>query len=248
MENLEFRELARKYNHTYANIKQKANGKVIPVYFDRVGQTDDGTYYANVYTPAEKYVPNFSTQQAKISFNSFSYKLSDFTILDVPETQVFDALGRTLYYTRNPARQWQKGICSANCNLIDPILSILEALPRSTEYEVKDYSRTNFSLDTLYNLFNPNVAETFTQALSDIEKHDIFSRTIDGKYYVSRFPSKTYEYMLFRFNIPLAYYNPKIDTFMLINKIYIQEMSDFLRHNKLTSKLEVDDEQRNKSK
>lgn len=239
MENLNYRELARKYQNTWGSILIKDTKEIIPVYFSKMRQQNDESYRADLTYFKLKGLSYSERLLGSNEASSMSLNFNDFDILPTPDAQVFDSNRMSVVFNRNPARQWQKGLNSSNTFLDIPTANILHRLPESPDYRSRSMCEFRWDTSSFINLFDSFTAGSFTKAIEDIINYKLFSRCVDSKYFVSIFPSLEVPYVLFRLDVPVAYYSEKRDTFILLNQVYTQELQDFIRVNNLNSKIEV---------
>jgi hypothetical protein len=238
MDEVNAREISKKYTHTVAAILDKDKNVVRVVWFDNFTKNSNEEWVA-FFDVLDK-VAEDNTLLGVRKNHKYSLPLHRFTILPMPDKQVFDWNGVTLIYERMPKRQWQKGVCSGNTRISCPYFeSLLELLPRTNYFQRTDNPRIRYDLPTLQFLFETNHADSVQSAVADIEKYGLISRTLSNTYYLSLFPSETKPYVLFRFDIPVAWYNNKSDTFTVVNKVYHQEVMDFCNRSNLKSRIEV---------
>lgn len=229
------KETSKKYNHTFCNVFLKDQEKILPVYFERFNIGEGSQPSSAIMTFA-----TFTNEHNKIlgvSHNQqWQLNLNEFKILNAPYRKVFDCNGMTRVYTRNPQRQWQRGVTGGNSSFASPLNSIYQMLRSSKKYHVTD-DRFRTNIGTLNGLLTDCFAGSLTAALFEIDKYKLLSRSINDKYFISLFPCNEKQYVLFRFHIPIAYYNRDKDRFTLINELYMQELQDFCRRNNIYSQI-----------
>jgi len=224
---LMYEEINRKYSNSHALIYLKNTKEYRVVKFNHIYRSDKGDWYAVVL---EVDGDDFSIKERKtlaFPIDEKQYKLSDITIIPPPNKQCFDWLGRTIVFSKFPNRQWHKGLTQNNSSFNDRVLEIVQSVRPPKEYKYRTSPNFRLSLESIFCMFRPNFAGSFTQALADIESHKLLSRTINSEYYVSSFPSLEKPFLLFRYEFPLAYYNPETRLFTLTQELYRQEVLDF---------------------
>lgn len=227
------RELSRKFNHTVSMIEDRDLDLIYPVFFDGFSTNEDGIHYCVVLHHKEHLNPNSPLV-------SSTKLLHRFDMLPMPDKQVFDSQGETRIYERFPNRQWQKGVCAGNTKLSSVISqAIVESLPRASWFEVKGRSKFSYDLSSLFNLFVPSYPKDFMEAIKEIKAKKLMSRALNKSYFLSLFPNEETQFVLYRFDVPVAYYNEGKDSFKLISKMYRQEIIDFCSRQQLDSKIEV---------
>jgi hypothetical protein len=238
MDEITARELSKKYTHTVAAIVDLDTKLTHVVWLDNFTKNMDDEWYAFYDVLVRQKEDN--TLLGKVKTERVHKRLHRIEILPMPDKQVFDWGGVTLIYERYPKRQWQKGVCTNNTRISCPLFeALLEYLPRTNYFERGNNLRIRYDLPTLYFLFQQNHATSLSAAIADITKYKLMSRTLTNEYYLSLFPSQDKPYVLYRFDIPVAHYNDKSDTFTLVNKVYHQEVMDFCNRSNLTSRIEV---------
>lgn len=238
MDNFTARELSKKYNHTTAQIQFKKDKLIRTVYFDGFGTSDDGEHICIIHYNAT----GFPSIKKEIlgGFDYYSEKvcLKDFIILPMPDKQVFDFGGRTLVYSRYPQRQWRKGMCSDNASLRDCMYDTLTNIQPSYEIKVNLVS-LRLDLKPLHNMNMKNYAGNLARAIADITSYELLSRAISEVYWLGLFVDEDKPFIFYRYDLPIAYYNNKSDVFTLVDKIYLQEITDFCNRFNESSKIEV---------
>jgi hypothetical protein len=242
MDELTAIEIGKKYRGTQGVIRVKGEGVSFPVTFgDLIQSPDDNLFYfrmdRNINTRTKENV----ILGLGLTFSPRTIPLHKIEILPMPDRQVFDYSGITYVYSRYPNRQYQKGVCQGNTQVDSPVYRILqEALQQQTSsYEVMPYQPEKISLTMLFNLFEPVYPNSFGEALQEIQQFNLLSRTLNKDYFISLFPNEEKQYLLFRLNIPVAYYNKDKDVFTVIEKLYEQELKDFCHRQNLHSRIEV---------
>jgi hypothetical protein len=241
MDELTAREIGRKYANTAGLILRKGENKPTPVWFGELGQNNDETFFMQVYTNINKRDREQVILGTNLELKSTNTPLHTFTILPMPDRQVFDFEGVSYVYARYPQRQFRKGVCHDNAVIGSPIHRIVdESLkPKTSTYEVLGRRPSRLSLKDMYNLFDPCYASSFEEALRDIAELKLVSRALTKDYFISLFPSEEKQYVLFRLDLPLAYYNKDKNLFTVIDKVYEQEIKDFCRRQDINAKIEV---------
>jgi hypothetical protein len=233
MDSFNSREIAKKFSHCFANILIKDTKEIRPVFFEQFSYDDESripsVVLQNVVKPAierDGILGVFDTVQSREPMNTFK-------ILETPHAKVFDYKGISFVYRRSPARQWMKGITSGNSSIHSPVAEMTASLDTKV-YAIKN-SRFDQGVSAYASLLMDNYAGSLAKALSDIDEHKLISRSINNKYFISLFPNKEKQYVLFRMAIPLAYYNRDSNTFTIINELYKQEVHDFCYRNRIYS-------------
>jgi hypothetical protein len=237
---LEIREMGRKYNRTYAQVLLKGIEHPIGVYFDGFSDPDeeDPSCIINHILPIQ-YEEKELITGINLKVNSDRVSVKDITILPTLDTKVFDYGGRTLVYTRVPNRQWQKGIYPNNSSIVDIMRDYLYRIKENQSIKFEHTNERVFVLRCMHKLFQDDYAGSLEKALSDIDKFSLLSRTISDVYWVGLIPTEENSYLLFRHSSILAKYNNKSDTFTVVDKIYLQEVTDFCGRFNLKSNIEV---------
>lgn len=229
MDNLYVQETGRKYSRTTTLI-QLLSGAKLPVYVEAVSYDDNQVAWllGSNYTKSPALgKPNDYTETVK-------FKLKDIEILPTPDTRVFDYNGRTLVFKRSPHRQFRKGLCGENSTVLDVMLGLISNLKSDKLMKVVSGTAKMSSL-VAHHLLTSSHARTVEKALADIKEHKLLSRSVSDVYWLGLYPSEVEQYILYRYEIPLAYYMPETDEFFLIGKGYSQEVQDFVRRLKMNS-------------
>jgi hypothetical protein len=242
MDELTAKEIGKKYSHTYALVLARGWKTPMPAYLDNFHQNeDDNLFYFDVYTVTKLRTKQEMLLGSNINTVSGRIELHQLTIYPMPDRQVFDYGGCSYVYSRFPNRQYQKGLCNSNTIMKSPVHTIVdETLPqRTSSYKVEGRKSIKVGFAEIFNLLSTNYANTFNEAVKDITEFSLMSRCINSEYFVSLFPDKYKQYILFRLDVPIAFYNKDSDTFKLISSLYYQEISDFCRRQYINSKIEV---------
>lgn len=237
MDNLLAQEMAKKYNHTVAQIIIKKTGELRAVYFEGFALDTDIPYCVIHYNAIQQ-----SKQERIIGIGDVKAEkipLINFEILPMPDKQVFDYGGRTLVYTRVPNRQWRKGLYRDNTFLEDPMYNIISEIPNRNNFKLNLNHLDRYGVKILHNLYVQEYAGSLEKAVNDIAEFSLLSRTINSVYWLGCFLDDDKPYILYRHAIPVAFYNNKIDTLTCISKVYLQEITDFCNRFNLTAKVEV---------
>jgi hypothetical protein len=196
MDEFNAREFQKKYKHTFMGVKFRKDLAPTVVFVQDVGLYEDGTYYVLLDTP-------------KIS--RIKYKFSDFKILPCPDKQLIDFRGHTYLFTRTPARQWQKGICTANSNFKLVLDRFIQKVPKETTLKWQERNSLN-SFDYTFNFINELFRESpyplFKEAIKmlDMDVSQV-SKTLSKTYFIALCPILKTPYILFRNTIPVAFYS-----------------------------------------
>jgi len=233
MDNFNAKELQRRYGGTYVSIFRKDTKEIVGAYVDRIHADENLTAIpsAVLYVLPKEKSEEYVIKGSKGDMGKAVLPLSHFTILPMPPARVFDVNGVTIVFRRDPARQWQRGLTGQNGTFHNPLYTFLTSVKN---FKVKR-EQFRLSLQEINNLLIGESAGSFNKALNDIEDYKLLSRTINDKYFISLYPDKQHEYLLFRMEEPLAYYSRVTDTFTVVNPLFEQEVSDFIRRNNLRS-------------
>lgn len=229
MDNLNAREVFRKYNHTYSLIRDKTTKEVRPVYFQDFGFNEHDVPFTVVEL--------FHKSGKKVSVN---VELNSIDILPVPNRKMFNFNGSALLYSRSPNRQWRKGISTDNSTIVDISDNLLDDVVSTGSVERVVSRQRLYTLDVMSKLLLSEYENDATKALmkvADVSDPTI-SIAVSDVYWVTSYSSLETPVMLYRYDVPIALYN-KSDTFTLVDKIYLQEVTDFCKRFNLTTKIEV---------
>lgn len=170
-----------------------------------------------------------------------TFNIRDVEVLPIPNRQVFDFGGRTIVFSRSPQRQWTKGVTSSNSLFTDPIRDLTLALPKHSSIKINMISNVGANIRYLNNLFVENHASNIEEAIGQIKKYGLASRSLDSAYFLALSINNKFPYILFRYSLPVAYYDDVSDTFEVTNPIFIQEISDFCRRHFYNSNIKESD-------
>lgn len=239
MDEFNAREMGRKYQGTLAKIKLIDSEEERLVYFHEFEYGETPSVVADTY--------DNPTELSKIIFNMANhsmkrYDLDEFRVLPSPIAKVFDNGGITKFYMRNPNRQWQRGVCNGNSYITIPIKEFIDlVVPNGGKIRcLNPYNHNGYTFDSLANLFFDNSAKTFHNAIKEIDELNLMSRCINDKYFLTLFPHKDKQYILFRGDIAVAFYNKDKNEFILIKELYRQELFDFVRRNNIYSPIRTE--------
>jgi hypothetical protein len=172
---------------------------------------------------------------SSLAVSSKKVPLREITILPLPQKQVFDSYGRTYVYSRRPERQWTKAIVSKNSRFTDPVKDLISELPSTPKLDGRIPTHVSADIKSLHNLFIPNYAESFKSAIEEIDKFELMSRAISATYFISRSVHNDYPYMLFRFHLPVAFYDDTKDEFTVLCPLFKQEIIDLCFRMRMNS-------------
>ena len=224
------KELAKKYSQTYAQVMLKSERRLATCYFYDFSFDDENTPYADIHLVYEGGISS-----------DIRVWLKDLVILPMPKRKVFDSQGKTFVYSRVPNRQWRKGLCSENSQLIDVTKQLLQVLPNKNAFSFNIVNGRVWSVNVTKDLFSPKYNDSFYDVITYLKREDSreISKALSEIFWVTSYISEKIPFMLYRYEVPLATYSDKTDTFTLLSKLYMQELLDFCTRFKLTSKIEV---------
>lgn len=224
------KELAKKYSHTYAQVITKSDKRLATAYFQDFGFDDENMAHVDIQLKYEGH-PLVENR----------VWLKDLQILPMPKRKVFDSQGRTFVYSRLPNRQWRKGLCSENSQILDVTYNLLTSITNKNEFTFNSSKTRIWTVPTISDLFCPKYNRDFYAVINHLLREDTkdISKALSEIFWVSTYISAELPFLLYRYANPLAYYNNKSDTFTLLDKIYLQEITDFCNRFNLTSKIEV---------
>lgn len=233
-DSLHIKETSKKYRGTIAAFTDLDTGVTYPAEFSDFINNADGVCIVIG-------MRGYLDRNDVVCREEFRLPLHRIEILPMPDRQVFDREGTTVIYERSPQRQWQKGLCSNNTRLYNVIKDLsAKFLPRSLFFELAPNRMTiGMSIESIYNLFLGHPANSFLAAISEIKEKNLLSRSFSKSCYLFQIPSKEPEYILFRFEIPLAVYKENSNSFKLLSEVYRQEVLDLINRQDLNSKIEV---------
>jgi hypothetical protein len=231
---LELTETRKKYRGTVGAFRNLDTGEIHPAYFADFSQQGDNPVV----------VGSWIEKTAKgIKEANFSVPYHRIEILPMPDRQVYDNNGVTNIYERYPSRQWQKGLSHNNTKITRIVKNIIsENLPSSKSYFSNLDSQmggNDFGLKNIYQLLINDRAGSFEEAIKDIMDNNKISRSFSKSLFVMITPSLDPTFLLFRFEIPLAKYDLKTNTFKVLNTVYYQEVVDLVNRQQLNSRVEV---------
>ena len=236
MDNFQLKEFHKKYFGTCARVLNLLTNKVMAVRFSDIPSSCGDAISRVTLSGAWKVKKNeLGTLLGTNTITNKTFALKNIQVLPTPEKQVFDFGSRTFVYNKNPQRQWQNGINNNNSLFHDPIGIVLATLPTTAYVRFLDMPRLSHEVGHLENLLLENHAGSLTKAISDIKKYLLLSRTLDRTYFLALSINEDYPYILYRYHIPVAYYDDVLDTFTLTKGIFSQEISDFCRRRNLFS-------------
>ena len=241
MDNFQLKEFQKKYSGTCARVLNLVTNKVMAVQFANIPGSC-GAESPNVSLTGAWKVKKVEadTLLGKTYINNKVFSLKNIQVLPTPEKQVFDFGNRTFVYNKNPQRQWQSGINGNNSLFYDPLNLLLQSLPNTLYARFLDKPSLIPDVRCLENLLIENHAGSLSKAINDIEKHMLLSRTLDKTYFLALSINEDYPYILYRYHVPVAYYDNVLDTFTLTKGIFSQEISDFCRRRNLFSSIRED--------
>jgi hypothetical protein len=144
-------------------------------------------------------------------------------------------------FTRTPARQWQKGICTANSNFKLVLDRFIQKVPKETTLkwqERNSFNSFDYTFDFIKELFREAPYPLFKEAIKILDEDSSqVSKTLSKTYFIALCPILKTPYILFRNTIPVAFYSKENDEFVLIKDIYEQEIRDFIFRNSLNSNI-----------
>ena len=241
MDNFQLKEFHKKYLGTCARVLNLTTGKVMGVQFSNIPSSCGAESPFVSLSGAWKVKKDLlETLQGCNNITNKGFALKNIQVLPSPEKQVFDFGNRTIVYNKNPQKQWQRGINGNNSLFYDPLNLLLNSLPRSLYIRFNDRPRVNAGIGCLENLFIENHARSITNAINDIKKLSLLSRTLDKTYFLALSINEDYPYILYRYEVPVAYYNDVTDTFTLTKDIFSQELFDFCRRRNMFSSVQED--------
>lgn len=234
MDNFQLKEFHKKYNNTCASVLNLLTGKVMAIQFSGIPSNCGAEQSRISLASAWKVKKNFvDILLARNNVTNKTFSLKNIQVLPTPEKQVFDFAGRTIVYNKNPQRQWQSGVNNNNSLFHDPLVLLLSELPSSKYVKFHNPSRINSDIRCLENLFVENHAGSLENAIKEIKEYSILSRTLDKTYFLALSINEKYPYILYRYHIPVAYYNDKDTSFTLTKSIFSQEIYDFCRRRNI---------------
>ena len=241
MDNFQLKEFQKKYSGTCARVLNLLTNKVMAVQFSNIPSSCGAESPHITLAGAWKIKKDkIDILLGKNSTNNKGFALKNIQVLPPPEKQVFDFGNRTFVYNKNPQRQWQNGLNSNNSLFLDPINLLLHDLPNTAYARFLDKPSLIPDVRCLENLLVENHAGTLTNAINDIKKHMLLSRTLDKTYFLALSINEDYPYILYRYHVPVAFYNDDTDTFTLTKSFFSQEIFDFCRRRNLNSSVQED--------
>ena len=236
MDNFQLKEFQKKYSGTCARVLNLITNKVMAVQFANIpGSCSAESPYVALSSAWKAKKTEADVLLGNNSTTNKNFQLKNIQVLPTPEKQVFDFGNRTFVYNKNPQRQWQSGINGNNSLFHDPIGILLLGLPNTVYAKFRDRPTLIPEIRCLENLLIENHAGSLTKAISDIKKYTLLSRTLDKTYFLALSINEDYPYILYRYHIPVAYYDDVLDIFTLTKGIFSQEISDFCRRRNLFS-------------
>lgn len=195
-------EFNKKYTGTW--IRHKTNGEI------HIGFVDGVDMDNNVIL--------LSSGKLGTLTKKYPVCLPDFE-LDSPESGLFNHNGHALYLFKNPARQWQRGLCAANHEVYNPFKKLFKEgiyLPR--------FGRS--LVDALYsNLYEQDIAKA-CHIMADSNER-VYSIAITKQLMLSKSPSEKQIGPLIWFRTtPVGFLDRK---FRIDDPLYQQEVGDELR-------------------
>lgn len=173
---------------TNDDIRRKFNGSFIHGVCPNLSD-DTRTYYLSDFDGATVRASAFSNRTNKL-INSVGEHWEQIDVLYAfpPQTGVIPFGKDIIYLTRNPARQWQVGLCRANAHVYTSNLKpvVLGADHAEAMFTVK-YPRS----------------KGIMEALAEFKDKELVSYAINHKYWLNR-PSKSSNIALFRNLIPMG--------------------------------------------
>lgn len=216
-------DLRRKYVNTYVYT------------YDKIKKTKTVLYVQDIFEESHtNTVMLVAVEQLGETLIDIHRPFVEIEILPRHKKILFDNNGQTFLYSKTPAKQWQRGISEANSRLLSIPMSALCSYPFA-EFRLKEPKRAAFNLETFTKLYKEDYSKTLVKAIKEIKDKKIISRAITPSYFIMLVPNKEKPFLLFRYSIPLAYYNDMTNIFYVINEIHSQEINDFIRDQELTS-------------
>ena len=231
MNNDDNKEFQKKYQGTFVGVRMLKTNLLCSAFISRVRCEANVLAYIdmNLVTPSEH--TTASSLNSSCPITTVRENINNVEILDIPNKQVFDALGKTWMFTRFPKRQWQKGINRDNSSIVDILEPQLDSLPKSIFYKRVEMVRNTMELSFLSNLFIPNYAPSIPEAIKEISKFSLLSRCMSRMYSLALSLENTYPYLLYRYDVPIAFFDDEKGEFKVLNEIYKQEVFDLCRRN-----------------
>lgn len=139
-------------------------------------------------------------------------------LLDKPDTGYFNHVNGAFYLYQVPARQWRRGLCSANHEIYNPLRNFIH---------VSGLYTPRLTLRTVNCLFsNKRIESDFNKALQKLkENEECTSVAVSHNLMFSKSPTSDLKYPLLWFKAyPVGYVMP--DHFVIQDSMFEQEVED----------------------
>jgi hypothetical protein len=162
-----------------------------------------------------------------------NFLLREWEILPMCKSRVFEKDGNVVYFSHIPARQWKRGHHQENTALLSPLHQVYQNMKHGgyVNGHMRGVFSLSFSNSTFYSLYNTRYAggieAGIRRLLQDETKLGI---CLSREMWLSYNPIGE-EYMLWRKTIPLAMVSAENRRLSLLDPLYHQEVTDFVRRS-----------------
>ena len=195
-DDMQIGEMGKKYINCYLYVKPEGEGPVLCVYKGYI----DGFHVFND--------PNGMSIRVKHNTKS--------EIVCVhPEKGLFNARRRMFYYSKLPLRQYKRGICKDNCEIIDPVMSLWTR-------------KTYLNYDVLEKALQPEYLPIQT-AIEALRSGNLAACALDKNFGISLSFTKSSNVLFLWYHDTVIGNITKNDVIIIHNEFFEQEVLDNMR-------------------